>query len=95
VPPVVVVDPAFGVTLRCLRHDRGLSLRRLGKLINYSHTQVWELETGQAQPTASQAKSLDAALDAGVARVPPEIRNSDWVGWYVCRLAEAHLAALL
>lgn len=63
--PVVVVDPNFGATLRRQRQARGLSLRQLGKLVCYSHTQVWELETGRARPTPDQATRLDAVLDAG------------------------------
>jgi hypothetical protein len=60
-----VVDPAFGETLRRLRESRGLSLRRLGAKVNYSHTQVWEWETGSCQPTPEHASRLDEALDAG------------------------------
>jgi transcriptional regulator with XRE-family HTH domain len=61
----VVVDPNFGPTLRRLREARSLSLRRLGKLVNYTHTPLWELETGRSQPTPAIAERLDAALDAG------------------------------
>jgi transcriptional regulator with XRE-family HTH domain len=59
-----MVDPNFGATLRRLREGRRLSLRRLGKLVSYSHTQVWELEVGKTQPTLKIAAALDAALDA-------------------------------
>ncbi len=56
------VNPDFGAALRGLRKARGLSLRRLGKLVSYSHTQVWEWETGRCQPTPENASRLDDAL---------------------------------
>ncbi len=64
-PRHVVVDPSFGATLRQLRTTRGLSLRELGRLASYSHTQVWELETGRQTPSPDAAARLDSALGAG------------------------------
>jgi GntR family transcriptional regulator len=57
-------DAQFGQYLRRLRRSRGLSFRALAQQVNYSHTYLWELETGRKQPTRHAATALDAALDA-------------------------------
>jgi transcriptional regulator with XRE-family HTH domain len=61
---IVVVDPQFTRRLRAVRQDRGLSLRDLGRLMNYSHTYVWEIETGRKRPSPRFATDLDRALAA-------------------------------
>jgi transcriptional regulator with XRE-family HTH domain len=61
---IVTVDPGFPALLRRLRRARGTSLRRLGRLVNYSHTYLWEIETGRKQPTVPIAAVLDTALGA-------------------------------
>jgi transcriptional regulator with XRE-family HTH domain len=60
----VVVDPLFRQRLHQLRTDRGLSYRDLGKLTNYSHTTLWEVEQGRKQPSPAMATRLDTALAA-------------------------------
>jgi transcriptional regulator with XRE-family HTH domain len=60
-----VVDPAFAATLREIRKQRGVSLRRLEKPAYSSRSQLQRLESGNLQPTAEQARQLDEALDAG------------------------------
>lgn len=62
---VVVVDPRFPRLLVELRRERGLSLRGLARLVNYSHTYLWEIETGRKPPTMHFAGSVDATLQAG------------------------------
>jgi transcriptional regulator with XRE-family HTH domain len=60
-----VVDPRFAETLRRLRDERGLSLRRLADVVHHGKTYVHELETGAKQPTLDVARRLDDALGAG------------------------------
>jgi transcriptional regulator with XRE-family HTH domain len=60
----VTVDPAFGVVLRELRIDRGMTQRELGQISSYTHTYLWELESGRKRPTATTAAVLDQALQA-------------------------------
>jgi transcriptional regulator with XRE-family HTH domain len=62
--PDIQVHPQFRLRLRELRTAAGLSLRALGARCNYSHSYLWELETGAKQPIASTAARLDDALAA-------------------------------
>jgi transcriptional regulator with XRE-family HTH domain len=55
----------FGCRLKELRELRGLSFRRLGQQVHYSHSYLWELESGGKRPTEAVASALDAALGAG------------------------------
>jgi hypothetical protein len=41
-----------------------LSLRRLGKRTHYSHSYIWDLESGNKRPTKEIASALDTALRA-------------------------------
>lgn len=59
----VAVDPLFGRRLSELRQERGYSLRVLGKRLSYSHTYLWEIETGRKLPSLRIAEVLDVALD--------------------------------
>ncbi|WBB77750.1 helix-turn-helix domain-containing protein [Micromonospora sp. WMMD882] len=59
------VDPRFGVRLRALRADRGLSLRALAQLTHRGKSHLHELETGEKAPTVETARHLDRVLDAG------------------------------
>ncbi|GII22840.1 helix-turn-helix domain-containing protein [Planosporangium mesophilum] len=61
---IVAVVPGFGVRLRELREQRGLSLRQLGLQVHCSHGYLWDLEGGGKRPSASVATLLDAALGA-------------------------------
>jgi GntR family transcriptional regulator len=62
---MTTVDEQFCDLLRHLRRQRRWSLRRLAEHVNYSHTYVWEIETGRKHPTVEMAGALDRALDAG------------------------------
>src|SRR3569833_1319226 len=62
---VVEVDRMFGSRLKELRHERGLSLRRLGKLIHCSHGYLWDLEAGTKRPSHAVVVLLDTQLGAG------------------------------
>jgi hypothetical protein len=59
------VDETVGRLLRRLREVRGLSLRQLGKLVNYSHVYVWEVENGVKSPTPPFVAACDDKLCAG------------------------------
>jgi transcriptional regulator with XRE-family HTH domain len=48
-----VSGETVGQALGRWRRLRGLSFRRLGKLTNYSHVYVWEIETGRKPPSPS------------------------------------------
>ncbi len=58
------IGSSFGRRLKELREQRGLSFRRLGNQIHYSHGYLWDLETGGKRPTVEVASALDTALDA-------------------------------
>ncbi|MEU4565861.1 helix-turn-helix transcriptional regulator [Micromonospora sp. NPDC023956] len=59
------VDPRFGVRLRALRAERGLSLRALGQLAHRGKSHLHDLETGAKAPTPETARHLDEVLRAG------------------------------
>lgn len=60
-----MVDDVFGESLRRLRTERGLSVRRLAALVNYSPTYLSEVERGIKPATDDIAARCDAQLDAG------------------------------
>jgi GntR family transcriptional regulator len=61
---MIVVDTRFAGLLKALRQDNGLSLRNLATRVHYSHSYLWDIETGRKQPTPEVARALDAALFA-------------------------------
>ncbi|MFF3854018.1 UTRA domain-containing protein [Micromonospora sp. NPDC002575] len=61
---MIVVDPSFPLVMRQLRQEQGLSFRRLARVVHYSHTYLWDIETGIKQPTMHVAKDLDKGLRA-------------------------------
>lgn len=61
---MTLVDARFPHLLKDLRHDRGLSLRELAARVHYSHSYLWDIETGRKQPTQDIAHVLDDALTA-------------------------------
>ncbi|MEQ4300858.1 helix-turn-helix transcriptional regulator [Plantactinospora sp. B6F1] len=63
-PRPVAVDPRFGVELRRLRQEAGLSIRELAGPALTSRSQIHDLETGRRRPTVETAAALDQALDA-------------------------------
>jgi transcriptional regulator with XRE-family HTH domain len=66
-------DPQFGSRMQSLREERGLSLRQLGKLVFYSHSHLWDVESGKKPATAELARRVDDALaaDGILARLVP------------------------
>ncbi|BCJ53395.1 hypothetical protein Asp14428_48700 [Actinoplanes sp. NBRC 14428] len=62
---MVTVDPRFRHLLKDLRHDRGVSLRELAHRVHYSHTYLWDIESGHKQPTMEMAQALDRVLSGG------------------------------
>ncbi|MFI6242604.1 helix-turn-helix domain-containing protein [Micromonospora sp. NPDC050795] len=59
------VDPRFGVILRQLREETGLSLRALAQLTHRGKSHLHELEVGSKAPTVDTAQHLDQVLNAG------------------------------
>lgn len=55
----------LGEALGRWRLLRGLSFRQLGKLTNYSHVYVWEIETGRKPSQPEFVAACDRALAAG------------------------------
>ncbi|MEV0133470.1 UTRA domain-containing protein [Dactylosporangium sp. NPDC050688] len=75
---------SFAQQLQALRHARGLSLRAFATQVNYSHTYLWELETGRKQPSPLVASHLDKALSADgslSALVPASAPDSPLAGY--------------
>jgi DNA-binding transcriptional regulator YiaG len=50
--PASAADARFCQLLRHLRHRRGLSLRQFAQLVHFSHTYLWEIESGRKPATA-------------------------------------------
>jgi transcriptional regulator with XRE-family HTH domain len=94
------VDPRWGHEMRGMREDRGLTLRRLGTLTAYSHTYLWEIETGRKRPRPEVAMRVDEALRAGgrllalldEAPVTPE--DMDRLAWITARPRTLDVPAL-
>ncbi|MFF3665508.1 helix-turn-helix domain-containing protein [Microtetraspora malaysiensis] len=55
----------FGVALRHLRNEAGLSQRELGKRALYDHSRISRAEQGEILIPAEQVKALDNVLEAG------------------------------
>ncbi|SHN75827.1 helix-turn-helix domain-containing protein [Cryptosporangium aurantiacum] len=55
----------FGMALRHLRRDAGLSLRRLGQTAHYDYTRISRVERGEHLPDHSLVTALDEAVGAG------------------------------
>jgi hypothetical protein len=60
-----VAGETVGEAIRRWRRQRGLSLRQLGNLLNYSHVYVWEIEKGVKPPTQQFVADCDRRLNAG------------------------------
>ncbi|MFC6020605.1 helix-turn-helix domain-containing protein [Plantactinospora solaniradicis] len=63
-PQGAAIGSGFSDRLREMRVRQGLSFRRLGRLVHYSHGYLWDLETGSKRPTEAVASALDAVLGA-------------------------------
>jgi GntR family transcriptional regulator len=61
---MTVIDPEFARFMRELRQKKCLSFRQLAKIVHYSHTYLWDIETGIKQPTPHVAEALDKGLNA-------------------------------
>ncbi|MEV1289040.1 helix-turn-helix transcriptional regulator [Micromonospora sp. NPDC049679] len=51
------------------------------------------LQRGLAQHYLGRHDRAAELLTAGLEGLPPDLRRSDWIGWYVLQLAAAHAAA--
>src|SRR5580658_5111883 len=60
-----IADEVFGLTLRHLRTQAGLSLRQLGRLALYDYTRLSRAERGEILIPAAQVSVLDDLLHAG------------------------------
>jgi Helix-turn-helix domain len=60
-----VAGETVGEAIRRWRRHRGLSLRQLGNLLNYSHVYVWEIEKGVKPATHQFVAECDRRLNAG------------------------------
>lgn len=58
-------QPTFGTELRTLRKQRGLSLKKFAKLVNYDPGYLSKIENDLKPPTTALAKACDTALDTG------------------------------
>lgn len=56
---------AFGIALRRLRQQRGLSLTDLSKSIHYSKAYLSRIETGKRSPCSELARLCDEVLQSG------------------------------
>ncbi|SES13372.1 helix-turn-helix domain-containing protein [Lentzea albida] len=84
---------AFGVELRRLRHERGLSLTDLCQHTHYSKGQLSKVENGKKQPSEYLARMCDSLLEANGALLalvhsalkapatidPPEEKDDVWI----------------
>jgi transcriptional regulator with XRE-family HTH domain len=68
-PEVAGTAEAFGIALRELRQQAGLSLRELGRRALYDYTRLSRAEHGEILIPEPQARALDDALNAGGALV--------------------------
>jgi HTH-type transcriptional regulator, competence development regulator len=61
-----VEQPSFGFLLRCLRDERGLSLREFAQLADVDHAYIYRLETGgKESPSDEVVTKFIRALKAG------------------------------
>lgn len=60
--PRSALSSAFGLVIRDLRGDAGMSQERLGLLAKLSRVYIGEIERGEKTPTLDAVASLAAAL---------------------------------
>ncbi|MDN3351699.1 helix-turn-helix domain-containing protein [Actinomadura sp. DC4] len=74
---------AFGIELRRIRMEAGLSLAELGDRLHYSKGHLSKIETGRKSPSVELARRCDAELDARgalislIAEKPSEVLPSE------------------
>lgn len=61
------LEADLGARVRALRHERGLTLKGLGRLAGLSHPFLSQLERGLARPSVGSVERIAAALDVSVA----------------------------
>ncbi len=59
------VMTAFGAQMGRLMAERGMSLHRLARLVNYDVGYLCKVKNGRKRPSAALAARVDAALGAG------------------------------
>src|SRR6266566_6435968 len=62
-------DRTFGVELRRMRAEAGLSLSGLSKMVHYTKGYLSKIETSDKLPSPELARLCDAALNAGGALI--------------------------
>lgn len=67
---------AFGARVRALRHERGLTLKELGRLAGLSHPFLSQLERGLARPSIGSVERIALALDVPVSSLWAEPRST-------------------
>ena len=67
----------LGARVRTLRHERGLTLKALGRLAGLSHPFLSQVERGLARPSMASVERIAAALNVPVAQLwtPPRSRD--------------------
>lgn len=56
----------FGKYLRLIREERGISLRKLGTIIDVSHNRLGKFERGEEKPTNEMIKKIEKGLNISI-----------------------------
>src|SRR3954452_16139744 len=67
----------LGAQVRALRHERGLTLKDLGRLAGLSHPFLSQVERGLARPSVGSVERVAAALDVSLAQLWAQPRRGD------------------
>lgn len=84
----------FGLTLRRLREDRGLSQSKLAARAGFDHSYVSRLEGGDRQPTRGAVNDLVAALACTEAEQDALLLAAGFVGDRLPRVIDPNLLLL-
>ena len=78
----MATEPAFGIRLRSLRRERGLTQRQLATLVDLDFTYLSKLENGADIPGEHAVERLASALEADAdellalaGKLPAELRE--------------------
>lgn len=63
----------FGVVLRALRNERGISQEKLAELAGLDRTYVWGIERGRRNVSLVNIHRLALALDVSLGRLMAEV----------------------
>jgi transcriptional regulator with XRE-family HTH domain len=66
-----------GVRLKQLREAKNLSLRKLAKLANISHSFIADIESGRSNPSLDTLKSLAKALNVSIVDLTGDVKHKD------------------